>query len=227
MTQQQNNKRTLKNKHTYQNEPLPNRKDFVVSFITGALVGSALGLYFKNKVYQKADDLKVKEQELSQKFEERKTQLEETVAFTKESVEGFLNKSKNEQAALKAQQAAIKEEASANNLSDTSLNVSKEESQAERLANAAKQKQAKLTPGSKESQLTEALFAEKPVAKNDLKEIPQLVTKKNDVSETETVNTDNKDTVKQKEAKFENGVITRKADEKTTNNTAVDKKSGK
>ncbi len=50
--------------------------------------------------------------------------------------------------------------------------------------------------------------------KNDLKEIPQLVTKKNDVSETETVNTDNKDTVKQKEAKFENGVITRKADEK-------------
>lgn len=255
MTQQQNNKRTLKNKHTYQNEPLPNRKDFVVSFITGALVGSALGLYFKNKVYQKADDLKVKEQELSQKFEERKTQLEETVAFTKERVEGFLNKSKNEQAALKAQQAAIKEEASANNLSDTSqeaqeiqeakkeaqaekdsdtstkdasaakVEVSKPESQAERLANAAKQKQAKLTPGSKESQLTEALFAEKPVAKNDLKEIPQLVTKKNDVSET--VNTDNKDTVKQKEAKFENGVITRKADEKTTNNTAIDKKSGK
>ena len=97
---------------------------------------------------------------------------------------------------MKAQQAAIKEEASANNLSDTSqeaqeiqeakkeaqaetdksaavsneelkastLNVSKEESQAERLANAAKQKQAKLTPGSK-SQLTEALFAEKSVAK--------------------------------------------------------------
>ncbi len=158
--------------------------------------------------------------------------------------------------ALKAQQAAIKK-ASANNLSDTSqeaqeiqeakkeaqaetdkseavsneeskavaLKVSKEESQAERLANAAKQKQAKLTPGSKESQLTEALFAEKPVAKNDLKEIPQLITKKNDVSET--VNTDNKDTVKQKEAKFENGVITRKADEKTTNNTDVDKKSGK
>ena len=42
-----------------------------------------------------------------------------------------------------------------------------------------------------------------------MKEIPQLITKKNDVSET--VNTDNKDTVKQN--KFENGVITRKADE--------------
>ncbi len=133
---QQNDKRTLKNKHTYQNEPLPNRKDFVVSFITGALVGSALGLYFKNKVYQKADDLKVKEQELSQKFEERKTQLEETVAYTKERVEGFLNKSKNEQAALKAQQATIKEEASANNLSDTSqeaqeIQEAKKEAQAE------------------------------------------------------------------------------------------------
>ena len=58
-----------------------------------------------------------------------------------------------------------------------------------------------------------------------MKEIPLLVTKKNDVSET--VNTDNKDTVKQKEAKFENGVITRKADEKHLINTAVDKKSGK
>ncbi|MCR0852418.1 hypothetical protein NEJ93_08850, partial [Staphylococcus aureus] len=135
MTQQQNNKRTLKNKHTYQNEPLPNRKDFVVSFITGALVGSALGLYFKNKVYQKADDLKVKEQELSQKFEERKTQLEETVAFTKERVEGFLNKSKNEQAALK-------EEVSANNLSDTSqeaqeIQEAKKEAQAETDKSAA------------------------------------------------------------------------------------------
>ncbi len=41
------------------------------------------------------------------------------------------------------------------------VEVSKPESQAERLANAAKQKQAKLTPGSKESQLTEALFARK------------------------------------------------------------------
>ncbi len=56
---------------------------------------------------------------MSQKFEERKCNLKETVAYTKERVE-CLNKSKNEQAALKAQQAAIKEEASANNLSDTS-----------------------------------------------------------------------------------------------------------
>ena len=159
---------------------------------------------------------------------------------------------------MKAQQAAIKEEASANNLSDTSqeaqeiqeakkeaqaetdksaavsneelkastLNVSKEESQAERLANAAKQKQAKLTPGSKESQLTEALFAEKSVAKNDLKEIPQLVTKMNDVSETETVNTDNKDTVKQKKLNSKMVLLHVKL-MKTTNNTAVDKKSGK
>ncbi len=54
MTQQQNDKRTLKNKHTYQNEPLPNRKDFVVNFITGALVGSALGLYFKKESLSKS-----------------------------------------------------------------------------------------------------------------------------------------------------------------------------
>ena len=138
-------------------------------------------------------------------------------------------KHKEIQEAKKEAQAETDKSAAVSNeeLKASTLNVSKEESQAERLANAAKQKQAKLTPGSKESQLTEALFAEKSVAKNDLKEIPQLVTKMNDVSETETVNTDNKDTVKQKEAKFENGVITRKADEKTTNNTAVDKKSGK
>ena len=39
------------------------------------------------------------------------------------------------------------------------------ETQAERLANAAKKKQAKLTQGSKESQLTEALFAENQLLK--------------------------------------------------------------
>ena len=109
-------------------------------------------------------------------------------------------KHKRFQEAKKEAQAETDKSAAVSNeeLKASTLNVSKEESQAERLANAAKQKQAKLTPGSKESQLTEALFAEKSVAKNDLKEIPQLVTKMNDVSETETVNTDNKDTVKQK-----------------------------
>lgn len=244
MTQQQNNKRTLKNKHTYQNETLPNRKDFVVSFITGALVGSALGLYFKNKVYQKADDLKVKEQEISKMVKERKVQLEETVEYTKERVEGFLNKSKDEKATLKAQQAAIKEEASANNLSDTSQEAQeiqeakKEankagevETQAERLANAAKKKQAKLTQGSKESQLTEALFAEKPVAKNDLNEIPQLVTKKKgekaDTSVKSSTASDNKDAIKQKDAKFENGVITRQADNQIDSTSTVDKQPAK
>ncbi|GJF44252.1 hypothetical protein SA19061_13420 [Staphylococcus argenteus] len=297
MTQQQNNKRTLKNKHTYQNETLPNRKDFVVSFITGALVGSALGLYFKNKVYQKADDLKVKEQEISKMVKERKVQLEETVEYTKERVEGFLNKSKDEKATLKAQQAAIKEEASANNLSDTSQeaqeiqeakkeaqeqtktsaeaktkeanastikaqqvaikeeasannlsDTSQEaqeiqeakkeankagevETQAERLANAAKKKQVKLTQGSKESQLTEALFAEKPVAKNDLKEIPQLVTKKKgekaNTSVKSSTASDNKDAIKQKDAKFENGVITRHADNQIASTSTVNKQPAK
>ncbi len=42
MTQQQNNKRTLKNKHTYQNEPLPNRKDFVVASFVYPPITNAL-----------------------------------------------------------------------------------------------------------------------------------------------------------------------------------------
>ncbi|MGE8124923.1 Asp-tRNA(Asn)/Glu-tRNA(Gln) amidotransferase subunit GatC, partial [Staphylococcus capitis] len=32
---------------------LPKRKDFVVSFIASAIVSSALGLFYKNKVYKK------------------------------------------------------------------------------------------------------------------------------------------------------------------------------
>ncbi|MGZ1676878.1 hypothetical protein ACXQBA_05595, partial [Staphylococcus argenteus] len=144
----------------------------------------------------------------------------------------------------KAQQAAIKEEASANNLSDTSQEAQeiqeakKEankagevETQAERLANAAKKKQAKLTQGSKESQLTEALFAEKPVAKNDLKEIPQLVTKKKgekaNTSVKSSTASDNKDAIKQKDAKFENGVITRHADNQIASTSTVDKQPAK
>ena len=59
-----------------------------------------------------------------------------------------------------------------------------------------------------------------------MKEIPQLVTKMNDVSETETVNTDNKDTVKQKKLNSKMVLLHVKL-MKTTNNTAVDKKSGK
>ncbi|HID1373395.1 TPA: hypothetical protein ACXDX2_000001, partial [Staphylococcus argenteus] len=99
------------------------------------------------------------------------------------------------------------------------------ETQAERLANAAKKKQAKLTQGSKESQLTEALFAEKPVAKNDLNEIPQLVTKKKgekaDTSVKSSTASDNKD------AKFENGVITRHADNQIASTSTVDKQPAK
>ncbi|MDU1499132.1 MAG: YtxH domain-containing protein [Staphylococcus epidermidis] len=40
------------------------RKDFVVSFIASAIVGSAVGLYYKNKIYKKTDELKEKEQDL-------------------------------------------------------------------------------------------------------------------------------------------------------------------
>ncbi len=69
-------------------------------------------------------------------MKKEKRNLKKQLPITKERVEGFLNKSKNEQADIKAQQAAIKEEASANNLSDTSqeaqeIQEAKREAQAE------------------------------------------------------------------------------------------------
>lgn len=39
----------------------PSRKDFVISFITGALIGSAVGLFYKNKAEEKIDGAKTKE----------------------------------------------------------------------------------------------------------------------------------------------------------------------
>ena len=59
-------------------------------------------------------------------MKKEKRNLKKRLPIQKERVEGFLNKSKMRQAALKAQQAAIKEEASANNLSDTSQEAQKE-----------------------------------------------------------------------------------------------------
>ncbi|MGC9652407.1 hypothetical protein ACO2FJ_11305 [Staphylococcus warneri] len=44
----------LYSRHTRINDQTPQRKDFVVSFITGAIVGSALGLYYKMKVFEKS-----------------------------------------------------------------------------------------------------------------------------------------------------------------------------
>ncbi|EHJ08265.1 coiled-coil domain-containing protein [Staphylococcus simiae] len=317
MAEEKYNNRVLKNKHGYQNIQLPNRKDFVVSFITGAIIGSALGLFYKNKVYQKTDELIAKEQEIAKKVKETKTQFESSVESAKDKFETILHKKQNEQAELTAQQRAIKEEVATNNLSDTSEQAqeiqqakkeatSKEDktadetaaqqraikeevatnnlsdtseqaqeiqqakkeatskevttdetaaqqraikeevtannlsdtskkaqekqynnqeqpitevSSAEKLANAAKNKRAKLTKGSKESQLTDKLLKEQPVAKSQMKEVPNLVTKKNvsKNSKQTTISPKAQKKVQQKETTFDNGVVT--TDTTTTKQT--------
>ena len=66
-----------------------------------------------------------------------------------------------------------------NLLNQSNHNASKanDGSFANRLATAAKEKQAKLTKGSKESQLTNSLLAEAPIAKSKMTKVPNLVTK--------------------------------------------------
>ncbi|MGX0087141.1 YtxH domain-containing protein [Staphylococcus epidermidis] len=88
------------------------RKDFVVSFIASAIVGSAVGLYYKNKIYKKTDELKEKEQDLRSKVEDYKQRAEDTMFSVKSKVEQLKNDSKDNIHAdeLQAQKAAIQRE---------------------------------------------------------------------------------------------------------------------
>ncbi|MDU4198723.1 MAG: YtxH domain-containing protein [Staphylococcus epidermidis] len=88
------------------------RKDFVVSFIASAIVGSAVGLYYKNKIYKKTDELKEKEQDLRSKVENYRQRAEDTVVSVKSKVEQLKYDSKNNIHAdeLQAQKAAIQRE---------------------------------------------------------------------------------------------------------------------
>ncbi|MDU3103777.1 MAG: YtxH domain-containing protein [Staphylococcus epidermidis] len=88
------------------------RKDFVVSFIASAIVGSAVGLYYKNKIYKKKDELKEKEQDLRSKVEDYKQRAEDTMFSVKSKVEQLKNDSKDNIHAdeLQAQKAAIQRE---------------------------------------------------------------------------------------------------------------------
>ncbi|WP_391039776.1 YtxH domain-containing protein [Staphylococcus epidermidis] len=88
------------------------RKDFVVSFIASAIVGSAVGLYYKNKIYIKTDELKEKEQDLRSKVEDYKQRAEDTMFSVKSKVEQLKNDSKDNIHAdeLQAQKAAIQHE---------------------------------------------------------------------------------------------------------------------
>ncbi|MBL7565030.1 hypothetical protein [Staphylococcus saccharolyticus] len=96
----------------------PKRKDFVVSFIASAIVGSALGLYYKNRVYKKTDDLK----EIHNKVLDYKHQAENTVHTVKDKVENLKSRSNKGLTAeeLQAQKVAIQREVSDNNLTDES-----------------------------------------------------------------------------------------------------------
>ncbi|MGW9983133.1 hypothetical protein ACUXFI_000736 [Staphylococcus epidermidis] len=88
------------------------RKDFVVSFIASAIVGSAVGLYYKNKIYIKTDELKEKEQDLRSKVEDYKQRAEDTMFSVKSKVEQLKNDSKDNIHAdeIQAQKAAIQRE---------------------------------------------------------------------------------------------------------------------
>lgn len=88
------------------------RKDFVVSFIASSIVGSAVGLYYKNKIYKKTDELKEKEQDLRSKVENYRQRAEDTVVSVKSKVEQLKYDSKDNIHAdeLQAQKAAIQRE---------------------------------------------------------------------------------------------------------------------
>ena len=88
------------------------RKDFVVSFIASAIVGSAVGLYYKNKIYKKTDELKEKEQDLRSKVENYRQRAEDTVVSVKSKVQQLKYDSKDNIHAdeLQAQKAAIQRE---------------------------------------------------------------------------------------------------------------------
>ena len=88
------------------------RKDFVVSFIASAIVGSAVGLYYKNKIYKKTDELKEKEQDLRSKVENYRQRAEDTVVSVKSKVEQLKYDSKDNIHAdeLQAQKVAIQRE---------------------------------------------------------------------------------------------------------------------
>ncbi|HBY83077.1 smooth muscle caldesmon [Staphylococcus sp. SB1-57] len=112
----------LYSRHTRINDQTPQRKDFVVSFITGAIVGSALGLYYKMKVFEKADQAIAKEKELREKALNYKSQAEHHIETVKTRVENFRNKSNNGVTSdeLSAKKVAIQREVSDHNLADQS-----------------------------------------------------------------------------------------------------------
>ena len=107
---------------TYYNDPrFKSRKRFIVSFITGAIIGSTIGLLTKNKANQKIDDLKAKEQEVKDNYYSIKQQTEETIDNVRHKIEDLKNRKNTSISSdeLAAQRRAIQSETS-NHLADES-----------------------------------------------------------------------------------------------------------
>ena len=110
------------------------RKDFVVSFIASAIVGSAVGLYYKNKIYKKTDELKEKEQDLRSKVENYRQRAEDTVVSVKSKVEQLKYDSKDNIHADELQAQKAKSEVDSNNKTSTTHIDSEKEPSAEEIA---------------------------------------------------------------------------------------------
>ena len=107
---------------TYYNDPrFKSRKHFIVSFITGAIIGSTIGLLTKNKANQKIEDLKAKEQEVKDNYYSIKQQTEETIDNVRHKIEDLKNRKNTSISSdeLAAQRRAIQSETS-NHLADES-----------------------------------------------------------------------------------------------------------
>lgn len=241
------------------------RKDFVVSFIASAIVGSAVGLYYKNKIYKKTDELKEKEQDLRSKVENYRQRAEDTVVSVKSKVEQLKYDSKNNIHAdeLQAQKAAIqhetdladespeaqaiqeaksevdsnnktstthidsekepsaeeiaiaqtavKEEARNHDLANPSASgedtKSKSETETEKLAAAAKAKKDRINNNNEVASNTKNLMQEEAIKASNNSDVPNLVTNLNQsqASDTNSVAYRLAQAAKEKRSKLTNG----------------------
>ena len=137
---------------TYYNDPrFKSRKRFIVSFITGAIIGSTIGLLTKNKANQKIDDLKAKEQEVKDNYYSIKQQTEETIDNVRHKIEDLKNRKNTGISSdeLAAQRRAIQ--------SETSSNLADESPQAQEIQEAKKEAVAK----DEKQEETDALAAQR------------------------------------------------------------------
>ncbi|RIL44216.1 YtxH domain-containing protein [Staphylococcus epidermidis] len=241
------------------------RKDFVVSFIASAIVGSAVGLYYKNKIYKKTDELKEKEQDLRSKVENYRQRAEDTVVSVKSKVEELKYDSKDnihadelqaQKAAIQREtdladespeaqaiqeaksevdsnnktstthidsekepsaeeiaiaQTAVKEEARNHDLANPSASgedtKSKSETETEKLAAAAKAKKDRINNNNEVASNTKNLMQEEAIKASNNSDVPNLVTNLNQsqASDTNSVAYRLAQAAKEKRSKLTNG----------------------